>query len=83
MSLQQAPQDRDVVKQAQSVQKYDLEELETQFNFIVKTSHLPEFDVSTADDVQAATDMMYKISSELHFIPKSKLERSQGNSKVY
>lgn len=41
VNLHQSPQCRDVVKYDQSVQKFDLEELMIQFNFVVKTSHLP------------------------------------------
>lgn len=81
MNLHQSPQCRDVVKYDQSVQKFDLEELMIQFNFVVKTSHLPEFDIQTQEDVKAAIDMMFKISSALHFITKVKLENSQESSK--
>lgn len=69
-----------VTMQDQSTQKFDLEELMVQFNFIVKTSHLPEFDIRTKEDARAALDMMFKISSALHFIIKNSIENSAGKS---
>lgn len=40
-SYSQAVPGQAVEKQDRGVQKYDLEELMVQFNYIVKTSHLP------------------------------------------
>lgn len=70
----------DIIMQDQSTQKFDLEELMIQFNFIVKTSHLPEFDIHTTEDAKAALDMMFKISSALHFIAKKNIENSADQS---
>lgn len=66
----------DITMQDQSTQKFDLEELMTQLNIIVKTSHLPEYDIHTTEDAKAALDIMFKISSALHFIGKKKIENS-------
>ncbi|KAG0716398.1 hypothetical protein GWK47_009789 [Chionoecetes opilio] len=75
------PETREVVMmQDQYTQNYDLEELMIQFNFIVKTSNSPEFDIRNQEDAKAALDMMFKISSALHFITKNKIESAGDKS---
>ncbi|XP_045113275.1 uncharacterized protein LOC123505692 isoform X2 [Portunus trituberculatus] len=66
----------DIIKQDKSTQKNDLEELMVQLNFIVKTSYSPDFDIHTTEDAKAALEMMFRISSALHFIAKKNIENS-------
>lgn len=42
--------------------------------------YFPEFDIRTPEDAKAALDMMFKISSALHFITKNSIENSSGKS---
>lgn len=53
-------------KKDKEIQKFDLEELMIQFNFIVKTHDMSAADIQTAQDEKLAIDLMMLISEALY-----------------
>ncbi|XP_071531381.1 uncharacterized protein [Panulirus ornatus] len=69
-----SPPSQLVDNRCQGVQKFDLEELMIQLNFIVKTNSMADSDIRNHQDAKLAIDLMFKISDALSTITRMLLD---------